>query len=114
MTRVLSISSKIITELLSHWTKEKVFTPTSKHLSDIKAAVFRSVCRWSEVLYQLNKIIKKASLYENYAIRRLQEQFILNIASEVIMEETVKYMELEIEEIDQQERIENPPREILM
>ena len=66
------------------------------------------------MLYQLNKIIKKASLYENYAIRRLQEQFILNIAAEVMMSETVKYMEQEVEEIDQQERIDNPPREILL
>ena len=65
-------------------------------------------------MYQLNKIIKKASLYENYAIRRLQEQFILNIAAEVMMSETVKYMEQEVEEIDQQERIDNPPREILL
>ena len=54
------------------------------------------------------------SLYENYAIRRLQEQFILNIAAEVMMSETVKYMEQEVEEIDQQERIDNPPREILL
>ena len=66
------------------------------------------------MLYQLNKIIKKASLYENYAIRRLQEQFILNIAAEVMMSETVKYMEQEVEEVDQQERIDNPPREILL
>ena len=65
-------------------------------------------------MYQLNKIIKKASLYENYAIRRLQEQFILNIAAEVMMSETVKYMEQEVEEVDQQERIDNPPREILL
>ena len=65
-------------------------------------------------MYQLNKIIKKASLYENYAIRRLQEQFILNVAAEVMFTEAVKYMEQEMEEIDQQERIDNPPREIIM
>ena len=52
-------------------------------------------------------------MYENYAIRRMQEQFILNIASEVMLGEAVKYMEAEVEEIDQQERIDNPPREIL-
>ena len=54
------------------------------------------------------------SLYENYAIRRLQEQFILNIAAEVMFTEAVKYMEQEMEEVDQQERIDNPPREIIM
>ena len=54
------------------------------------------------------------SLYENYAIRRLQEQFILNVAAEVMFTEAVKYMEQEMEEVDQQERIDNPPREIIM
>ena len=33
--------------------------------------------------------------------------------SQVMLSEAVKYMETEIEEIDQQERIDNPPREIL-
>ena len=55
-----------------------------------------------------------SSLYENYAIRRLQEQFILNVAAEVMFTEAVKYMEQEMEEVDQQERIDNPPREIIM
>ena len=49
---------------------------------------------------------------ENYAIRRLQEQFVLNIAAEVMFDEAVKYMESETEEIDQRERIDNPPREV--
>ena len=49
---------------------------------------------------------------ENYAIRRLQEKFIMQIAAQVLFEEGVKYMEQEMEEIDQRERIENPPREI--
>ena len=54
------------------------------------------------------------SLMENYAIRRLQEKFIMQIAAQVLFEEGVKYMEQEMEEIDQRERIENPPREIRM
>ena len=58
--------------------------------------------------------ILNSSLMENYAIRRLQEKFILQIASQVLFEEAVKYMEQEMEEIDQQERIDNPPREIRM
>ena len=64
---------------------------------------------------------------ENYAIRRLQEQFITQVAAQVLFEEGVKYMEQEMDEIgwrksiqsnillfllDQQERIENPPREL--
>ena len=51
---------------------------------------------------------------DNYAIRRLQEKFIMQIAAQVLFEEGVKYMEQEMEEIDQRERIENPPREIRM
>ena len=61
------------------------------------------------VLYGYNH-----SLMENYAIRRLQEKFIMQIAAQVLFEEGVKYMEQEMEEIDQRERIENPPREIRM
>ena len=45
------------------------------------------------------------SLMENYAIRRLQEKFIMQIAAQVLFEEGVKYMEQEMEEIDQRERI---------
>ena len=39
------------------------------------------------------------SLMENYAIRRLQEQFITQVAAQVLFEEGVKYMEQEMEEI---------------
>ena len=60
----------------------------------------------------LNSMVN--SLMENYAIRRLQEKFIMQIAAQVLFEEGVKYMEQEMEEIDQRERIENPPREIRM
>jgi len=53
-------------------------------------------------------------LTENYAIRRLQEQLITQVATQVLLEESIKYMEEEMEEIDQQERIENPPRELVL
>ena len=59
-------------------------------------------------------MVNNHSLMENYAIRRLQEKFIMQIAAQVLFEEGVKYMEQEMEEIDQRERIENPPREIRM
>ena len=36
---------------------------------------------------------------ENYAIRRLQEKFIMQIAAQVLFEEGVKYMEQEMDEI---------------
>ena len=36
---------------------------------------------------------------ENYAIRRLQEQFITQVAAQVLFEEGVKYMEQEMDEI---------------
>ena len=39
------------------------------------------------------------SLMENYAIRRLQEQFITQVAAQVLFEEGVKYMEQEMDEI---------------
>merc|ERR1711962_1545689 len=68
--------------------------------------------QWGEILFHLNKIVSRASLMENYAIRRLQEQFITQVAAQVLFEEGVKYMEQEMDEIDQQERIENPPREL--
>ena len=68
----------------------------------------RSACTYDLKTFKLNTL----SLMENYAIRRLQEQFILNIAAEVMFEEAVKYMESEMEDIDQRERIENPPREV--
>lgn len=70
--------------------------------------------KWGEVLYHLNKIISRASLMENYAIRRLQEQFITQIAAQVLFEEGVKYMEEEMREMDEKERVENPPRKIVM
>ena len=62
----------------------------------------------------LYSMVDNHSLMENYAIRRLQEKFIMQIAAQVLFEEGVKYMEQEMEEIDQRERIENPPREIRM
>ena len=36
---------------------------------------------------------------ENYAIRRLQEQFITQVAAQVLFDEGVKYMEQEMDEI---------------
>ena len=107
------------------------------------------------MLFHLNKIISEASLQENYAIRRLQERFIVQTASQVqerenrvltkrfffknnkiilhdprvllelrpsvintcslqvLFEEAVRYMEGEMEGLDQQERIEDPPRGLI-
>ena len=43
--------------------------------------------------------VNLSSLMENYAIRRLQEQFITQVAAQVLFEEGVKYMEQEMDEI---------------
>ena len=43
--------------------------------------------------------VSVCSLMENYAIRRLQEQFITQVAAQVLFEEGVKYMEQEMDEI---------------
>ena len=82
--------------------------------------------QWGEILFHLNKIVSRArflgclvlkrasrfltistspfsSLMENYAIRRLQEQFITQVAAQVLFEEGVKYMEQEMDEIGAQD-----------
>jgi len=100
---------KVVDEIFIHFLKDHHRKPLT--LDEGKSIYSH---RWGEVLYHLNKIISRASLMENYAIRRLQEQFIMQIAAQVLFEEGVKYMEQEMEEIDQRERIENPPREIRM
>ena len=50
------------------------------------------------------------SLLDNYAVRRLKERIISQVAAQVIFEEGVKYIEQEMEIIDKNKRIENPPR----
>jgi len=66
--------------------------------------------RWGEVVYHLNKIISRASLVENYGIRKLQEQFITQIAAQVLFEEGIKYMEEEMKQMDEADRVDKPPR----
>ena len=44
---------------------------------------------------------------ENYAIRRLQEQFITQVAAQVLFEEGVKYMEQEMDEIGGRKSIQS-------
>jgi len=69
--------------------------------------------KWGEVVYHLHQIVSKASLLENYAIRKLQEQFISQIATQVLFQEGIKYMEEEMKEVDEGERIQKPPRNIV-
>ena len=47
---------------------------------------------------------------ENYAIRKLQEQIICQIAAKVLLDETVKCVEQEMAGLDQEERIDRPRR----
>ena len=49
---------------------------------------------------------------ENYAIRRLQEQFITQVAAQVLFEEGVKYMEQEMKDLDEAGKVDKPPRTI--
>ena len=52
------------------------------------------------------------SLLDNYAVRRLKEKIISQVAAQVIFEEGVKYVEQEMEIIDKNKRIQNPPRHL--
>lgn len=66
--------------------------------------------RWGEVLYQLNKIISKASLMENFTIRKLHEYIVTQIASQVLFQESIRYVEEEMRHLDGAERVDVPPR----
>jgi len=68
--------------------------------------------KWGEVVYHLNKIIGKASLLENYGIRKLKEQFVYQIAGRILLSETLQYMQQETSEWDQSNRIEAPVRKV--
>lgn len=48
------------------------------------------------------------SLVDNYAIRRLQEQFITQVAAQVLFEEGAKHMQQEMEEIGGCNQPESP------
>ena len=51
-------------------------------------------------------------LYDNYAIRRLQELFITQLASQVLFQQGILFMEQEMSELDNNERVDRPPRHI--
>ncbi|XP_059092890.1 uncharacterized protein LOC131888121 [Tigriopus californicus] len=63
-----------------------------------------------EIIYHLNKMMLKGTLMENYAIRKLQDLVITQVAGKVVLDEALKFMEDHMAEIDEEERIENPPR----
>ena len=52
------------------------------------------------------------SLFENYAIRKLQEQLITQLSAQVLFLEGIQYMEQEMRELDESERVEKPPRSL--
>ena len=51
-------------------------------------------------------------MYDNYAIRRLQELFITQLASQVLFQQGILFMEQEMKELDNDERVNRPPRNI--
>lgn len=66
--------------------------------------------KWSELLYHTNRYMQRGSLMENYAIRKLQEQIICQIAAKVVLDESVKCVEQELASLDQEFRIDRPPK----
>eukprot|EP00095_Tigriopus_kingsejongensis_P005959 maker-scaffold2255_size18018-snap-gene-0.8 protein:Tk05959 transcript:maker-scaffold2255_size18018-snap-gene-0.8-mRNA-1 annotation:"juvenile hormone esterase" len=65
-----------------------------------------------EIIYHLNKLMQKGSLKENYAIQRLQELVITQVAGKVVLDEALKFMEDHMAYIDEEEKMDNPPRSI--
>jgi len=70
--------------------------------------------KWGEVVYNLNKIIGKASLLENYGMRKLKEQFMYQVAGQILLEQTVQYTNQETKLWDESNRIEAPVRTVLI
>lgn len=68
--------------------------------------------KWSELLYHTNRYMQRGSLMENYAIRKLQEQIICQIAAKVLLDESMKCVEQEMTSLDEEERIDRPPKKI--
>lgn len=68
--------------------------------------------KWSELLYHTNRYMQRGSLMENYAIRKMQEQIICQIAAKVLLDESLKCVEQEMTSLDEEERIDRPPKKI--
>ena len=107
-----------------HFLKDHRRQPPS--LDEGKSILHRS---WGEILYHLHNVIKKAryniipkskdiklfhSLSDNYAVHRLKETIVKQIAVKVLFEETTKLVEKEMKDMDRRKRIDNPPKQIGM
>ena len=68
---------------------------------------------WRELLYHLNKLMQRGSLVENYAIRKMQELIITQVAAKVVLDDALRFMEDEMSALDEEERLENPPRKAI-
>lgn len=75
-----------------------------------EASAVLAQCRFYELVYHLNRLMQKGSLVENYAIRKLQEQIITQVACKVVLDEALRFMEHEMSNLDEEERVDNPPR----
>eukprot|EP00093_Oithona_nana_P010159 10159.XXX_239685_238314_1 [CDS] Oithona nana genome sequencing. len=69
--------------------------------------------KWAELLYHTNRYMQRGSLMDNYAIRKLQEQIICQIAAKVVLDESIKCVEQELASIDVEEHMERPPRTVM-
>ena len=69
--------------------------------------------QWRELLYHLNKLMQRGSLVENYAIRKMQELIITQVAAKVVLDDALRFMEDEMSVLDEEERLENPPRKAI-
>ena len=88
--------------------------------------------KWAELLYHTNRYMQRGSLMDNYAIRKLQEQIIgqvtninslhllmpkihasLQIAAQVVLDESIKCVEHELASMDVEEHMERPPRTVI-
>lgn len=68
--------------------------------------------KWNDLLYHTNRYMQRGSLMENYAIRKLQEQIICQVAAKVLLDEMIKSVESEMTKLDEEDRIDHPPRKV--
>ncbi|XP_023344032.1 uncharacterized protein LOC111713417 [Eurytemora carolleeae] len=75
-------------------------TPDSSFLSFLKDH------RRNNITLDQGKSLYGHKMYDNYAIRRLQELFITQLASQVLFQQGILFMEQEMKELDNDERIQ--------
>lgn len=67
---------------------------------------------WGELLYHTNRYMRRGTLAENYAIGKLQQRIVSQVAAKVMLDESIKTMEEEMKNFDELQRVEDPLRKI--